>query len=175
MVSRREQHPRFQPGGFHITSRPFIINRDTTIQYDGVEARILVDLSEYDGYMEDDPWIAPLNRLTVLRSINRWERYEDFFVNPVEPEIPIHFKITYRVQRDDGTMIDRKVEYEFGGDDGIQNPTVADFNEMQADIETVVADLERPGTVVVDFTIYGETRRKMCYRIEKRVIDLTPV
>ena len=159
-----------------MTSRPFIINRDTTIQYEGIEARILVDLSEYDGYMEDDPWIAPLNRLNVLHSINRWERYEDFFLNPADPYIPIRFKITYRVQRNDGTMIDKKVEYEFGGEEGgIQNPTVADFNKMQADIETVVADLERPGTVVVDFDIYGETRKKMLYRIDTMVMDLTPV
>jgi len=158
-----------------MTSRPFIINRDTTIQYEGIEARILVDISEYDGYMEDDPWIAPLNRLNVLQLINRWERYEDFIVNPVDPDIPIQFKITYRVQLDDGTMIDRKIEHEFGGEDGIQNPTVADFNKMQTDIEIVVADLERPGTVVVDFEIYGETRRKMCYRIDTRVMDLTPV
>ena len=124
-----------------MTSRPFIINRDTTIQYEGIEARILVDISEYDGYMEDDPWIAPLNRLNVLQLINRWERYEDFIVNPVEPDIPITFKITYRVQRDDGTTIDRKVEYEFGGEDGIQNPTVADFNKMQADIDLTPVDL----------------------------------
>jgi len=158
-----------------MTSRPFIINRDTTMQYQGLEARILVNLSEYDGYMEDDPWIAPLNRLNVLDSIDHWERYEDFFVNPADPDIPIRFKIEYRVQGDDGTMIDRKIEYKFNGDDGIQNPTVADFNKMQADIEIAVAELKRPGTVVENFEIYGETRKRMLYRVDTMVMDLTPV
>ena len=159
-----------------MTSRPFtIINRDAKIQYEGVEARILVDISEYDGYMEDAPLIEALNRLTVLSAINRWERYQDYFVDPVDPEIPIRFKIAYRVQRDDGTMIDRNVRYKFYGDDGIQNPTVVDFNEMQADIAFVVDELKKPGTVVEDFEIYGNTRKKMLYLVETMVLDLTPV
>jgi hypothetical protein len=144
--------------------RPFVINRDVLFPDSSDQRKVLVDVSEYDGVLEDFG-VQPLNRNTVAAAIREWERDEDYMT---DSEYDIEFSIQYTPFESETIT----VSYHFDGDN---NATVAQLQEMEERIDQILMDLDRPLTEVVNLSIYGYTSRKMWYRISSEIIDFTPV
>ena len=144
--------------------RPFVINRDVLFPDSSDVRRILVDVSEYDGILED-VGVQPLNRITAGGAIREWERDEDYMT---DSEYDIRFRIQYTPFESETITVD----YHF---EGQNNATVAQLQEMGERIDRILVDLDQPMTVVEDLRIYGPTARKMWYHISIETVDFTPV
>jgi|DEB0MinimDraft_3_1074331.scaffolds.fasta_scaffold01619_7 hypothetical protein len=145
--------------------RPFVINRDVLFPDSSDQRKILVDVSEYDGVLEDFG-VQPLNRNTVAAAIREWERDEDYMI---DSEYDIEFSIQYTPFESETIT----VSYHFGP--STNSIVGAQLREMEERIDRILVDLDQPLTEVVDLSIYGYTSRKMWYRISSQTIDFTPV
>lgn len=142
--------------------RPFVINRD--VEGGGPDERtILLDVSEYDGMVEN-PLVKPLNRYTAMQALENWECDEDYFI---VNEYLILFAMQYH--KADGTpvVVSHRIEEGRG--------TLADYHRINLLKEQTILDLDEPGTVVHDLKIRGNTTKKMWYQVDTQTIDFTPV
>lgn len=144
--------------------RPFVINRDVLFPDSSDVRKILLDVSEYDGMLEDFV-VHPLNRKTAAAAIQEWERDEDYMT---DSEYDIMFSIRYTPFESETITVDYHFETQ-------SNTTVAQLQEMEERIDRILVDLDQPRTEVLDLNIYGPTARKMWYRISSQTVDFTPV
>lgn len=145
------------------SSNPFVINRDVM----GREHKVLIDVSEYDGMLEDVD-VKPLNRLTAINAIHGWERDFDHIT---DNEYDIIFRIAYRRSPNQGGE-KVSIEYAFTHSDNVR---VADWEKVEDQIAITLDHLNEPMTEVTDLEIYGPTARKMWYRVSTEIVDFTPV
>lgn len=147
-------------------TRPFVINRKVVKNSDKLP--ILIDVSEYDGMLEEID-VKPLNRLTAAKAIQNWERDEDYFI---DNEYGISFLIEYQKEMG-GKMIPTTARWELPPN--LQNSVPKFASVLESTLRSVIIDLDRPGTVVINLSISGKTARKMWYRVSTEIVDFTQV
>ena len=153
-------------------ARPFVINRNVTDHEIVIEryaegGYVLVDVSEYDGMMEE-LIVEPLNRLTATKAIQSWERDLDYIT---DTEYDVIFRITYRrLPRRGGKEVSISAVFTQSN-----NATLAEWEKVEEKIAKILDHLTEPMTEVTMLEIYGPTAHKMWYRISTEIVDFTQV